>query len=569
MRQMKTTMAAVVSTAFLLAPTLITQAAVTVKPEGAPLMVNELARYDSESGEGGSEILAYDPYMGQAYVTNGAKKALDLVDFSTLASNKSKTLSPSKRIKMKDLGLKHVKDVTSVATHPHANFIAVSVVSDPKTDNGKVVFLDKQGHFLTDVTVGAQPDMLTFNEDGSKLLVANEGEPSDDYAKDPEGSVSVIDLSHGPMEAEVTDVPLKDAPIDQGVRLNSKGSIAQQLEPEYITVQGDTAYVSLQENNAIAKLNLKTNNVDHIYAMGTKDHSLPQNTLDVKKDGKANPETMPLLGLYQPDGIEAAQIGDRSYIVTANEGDTRDYEGYSEESKIKDLKEKIGLKATNYKGFSQSQLDKMIGNGLLDEIGDVKVSKEEGQKNGTYEALYTNGGRSFSILDANTMKQVYDSGGDFERKTADLLPDVFNADSTNLTVDDRSNAKGPEPENVQVGKVGDRTYAFIGLERLSGIMVYDVTNPKAPTFAQLITGRDFSENVKGDVSPEGLKFVEAKQSPTGHPLLFATHEISGTVAVYEFQKATPEKHVNAAKEKVSSAIIHNPHTAQRAMQKQP
>ena len=153
---------------------------------------------------------------------------------------------------------------------------------------------------------------------------------------------------------------------------------------------------------------------------------------------------------------------------------------------------------------------------------------------------YLLGGRSFSIWDtsAGNARLVYNSGNDFEKITAELFPANFNASHTNNDLDSRSRSKGPEPEYVCTLVIGSRTYAIIGLERIGGIMVYDISNPEAPVFYDYINTRDFSGSglaEMGDLGPEGLFPVKAEDSPTHNPLIFVANEVSGTITVFEFQ----------------------------------
>lgn len=512
--------------------------------KGGHLKVSQIGQYDSGAGEGGTEILTYDENLNRAFVTNGAESALDILSFKNLESGEFQTIESSKRVYLNDFGIENVNDITSVASHPTKDIIALSVVSNPKTDPGYVVLLTKNGEYLTKVQVGALPDMVTFTPDGTKLLSANEGEPNDDYSVDPEGSISIIDLSSGLNELTAQTLTFAGVHLDENVRVSSKGSILQQLEPEYISVSDDSkrAHVTLQENNAIATVNLENNEIIDVKGLGIKDHSLPGNELDGKRDGQTKIERLPLLGLYMPDAIDTYTVGDKTYIVTANEGDARDYDAYSEEASIKDIADRIQLNADHYKGYNQKQLDRLVERGLLDELAKTNITLENGlNEEGKYEALYSYGGRSFSIFDAETMELVYDSGNELEEITAKALPNYFNTTNDEIDYDKRSSAKGPEPETAITGEVNGITYGFIALERTSGVMVYDLSNPKKPKFVTFISSRDFSEDVKGDVSPEGLHFIPAETSPTGKALLAATHEVSGTVAVYELDTKKSRK----------------------------
>ncbi|SEJ43227.1 hypothetical protein SAMN04488127_1745 [Bhargavaea ginsengi] len=508
--------------------------------QGGHLTATQIGQYDSGSGEGGTEILAYDENLNRAFVTNGEESAIDVVSFERLDSGVSKNMKRLDRIHLAEFDIRDLDDITSVAVHPERDLVALSVVSDPKTDPGYVVLLTKDGKFVDTIKVGALPDMVTFTPDGKKLLAANEGEPADDYSVDPEGSISVINLD----TLTAKTLTFEGVPLDDKVRVSSEGSVLQQLEPEYITVSDDskTAFVTLQENNAIATVDLENDTIIDVKGLGVKDHSLPGNELDGKENGETKLERLPLLGLYMPDAIDAFTAGGETYIVTPNEGDARDYDAYSEEADIGDVADRIRLNADHYKGFNQKQLDRLTDKGLLDELADTKITLENGLNgDGEYEALYTYGGRSFSIFDAKTMELVYDSGNEFEKITSKALPEFFNTTNDEIEYDGRSSSKGPEPETVVTGDINGTTYAFIALERTSGIMVYDLSRPAKPKFVTFITSRDFSEDVKGDVSPEGLQFIPADASPTGKPLLAATHEVSGTVAVYEFESTKGKK----------------------------
>jgi len=119
-------------------------------------------------------------------------------------------------------------------------------------------------------------------------------------------------------------------------------------------------------------------------------------------------------------------------------------------------------------------------------LGRLNVSTIDGDTDGDgdYDALYAYGGRSFSIRSANG-DLVFDSGSRLENITARLLPEAFNSDNAeNDSLDSRSDNKGPEPEGVTVGRVDGRTYAFVGLERIGGVAVFDVSQPQAPFFVQ-------------------------------------------------------------------------------------
>jgi Ca2+-binding RTX toxin-like protein len=474
----------------------------------------------------GSEISAYDPITKQLFVV-ATGPIIEILDLS----------NPSNPTLVKALDFSDFGDASSVAVSN--GLVAVSIVSTVSTDPGKVLFLDAQGEILKEITVGSGPDMLTFTPDGKKVLVAIEGEPSS-YNQpdsiDPVGEVSIIDLSNGVDNATVSSAGFESF-NDRKAELQAKGvritgpnaSVAQDLEPEYIAISPDskTAWVALQENNAIAIVDIATATVTDILPLGLKNHSLPGNGLDASdRDGKINIQNYPIFGLYQPDGIARFTAANgRTYIVTANEGDGRDYDGFADEVRV---------------GSSRYVLDPTIfpNAAALKQntaLGRLTVSSSSGDLDGDgdFERIEAFGARSFSIFDAS-IKQVFDSGDQFERITAAALPTNFNSNSENDSFDTRSDNKGPEPEGIAIGNVNGRVYAFVGLERVGGVMTYDVTNPEKPTFVDYTNSRDFTAEVATDAAPEGVAFISANRSPNGKPLLIVNYEVSNNTAIYEF-----------------------------------
>jgi hypothetical protein len=285
--------------------------------------------------------------------------------------------------------------------------------------------------------------------------------------------------------------------------------------------------VTLQENNAIAKLDISSGRFEWIRGLGYKDHSLPGNALDPSdKDGGIRIATHPVKGMFQPDGIATFLVGDQLYLATANEGDERDYAGFHEETEVGDAWLSAEL-LTEYPNLQhKSQLGKLR----------VTVQPPSGKEGNVLGELYAFGARSFSIWTAEA-EQVFDSGDDLEQITSELLPEDFNGKGDNYhSRDARSDQKGPEPESVVIGSIGGRNYAFIGLETIGGVMVYDVTDPAQATFVTYTNNRDLYGHPEygtgGDLSPEGLKFISAEHSPNGVPLLVVANEVSGTTTIY-------------------------------------
>ncbi|MCA0983407.1 choice-of-anchor I family protein [Halobacillus yeomjeoni] len=524
---------------------------------GDNLTISVHGRYDSGAGldEGGAEILDYDSNTQRVFVVNGADQSLDIL---TIGKGEGKGLKLHKKIMLSniDLGTFQPGDLTSVSVHPTEPYVAVAIPNKQKTDNGVIAFFTTDGDFIDYEKAGALPDMVTFTPDGNQLLVANEGEPDDTYSTDPEGSITLMDVSKGLKNRMVDTIDftsLTEEQIDEDVRIYSPGaSHAEDFEPEYIQVtpDGKKAYVSLQENNAVAELDLVDKEVTHIHGLGFKDHSLEGNGIDASNTSSSiNIQPAPVLGMHQPDGIALFSMEGENYVLTPNEGDARDYDGFSEEVRIKDLiadpDRDIHLDASYYEGYSQKELDQMVEDGLWndDQLGRLKVTSTMGQsKDGSYQALYSYGSRSFSVYETDDFSRIYDSGNEFENVTSEMLPEHFNASNDTNEKKDRSDDKGPEPETATTGVINGKTYAFIGLERQCGIMVYNVDEPEQPKFVTYFTTRDFSAedgSVKGDSGPEGLKFIAGDQSPTGKPLLLVSHEVTGTTVAYELSESFP------------------------------
>ncbi|WP_053038514.1 choice-of-anchor I family protein [Staphylococcus haemolyticus] len=513
------------------------------------LNITHKGRYTSgaDFGNGGTEIVKYNPKNGYAYSVNGDKEALDIIDVKH--PGKDGAINLVKRIYLQDNGIE-AGDLTSVTVHPSGDYVAVSAPAVDKTKPGHVVFYGSNSDYINNVTVGSLPDMVTFSKDSKYLLVANEGEPSDDYTVNPPGSVSVIDVTGGPANVTANNVRTAMFTKEHQEGIRALGPNAEDaylnIEPEYIAVdsQSKYAYVTLQEVSAIAKVDIVKGQIVQVKGLPYKDHSLAQNAMDVSdEDGKSELRRVPVLGLLQPDGIDTYDYNGETYLLIANEGDSQDYEGYSEEKRVKKLKDDIQLDARYYQGYTQAELDDMVDNGLFDDeqLGRLKVTTSHAFKDadGKYNALVSYGGRSFSILRASDLEMIYDSGSDIEQRVLDLLPERFNANyesADDIKVDDRSDDKGPEAENVVVGKVGSHSYAFVGLERVGGIMIYDITNPNEPYFVKYLYDLD-----NKDISPEGITFESAEESPNGKPMLIASFELSGTTSAWELEDLTGDQ----------------------------
>ncbi|MEL7530287.1 MAG: choice-of-anchor I family protein [Bacteroidota bacterium] len=492
----------------------------------AQIQLSVLGTYQSGIfDDGAAEISAYDPISRQLFVTNSGQNTLDVFNLT----------NPAVPVLAYTIDLSpYGGGPNSVAVKQHV--VAVAIEADVKQDPGSVVFFDPFGNFINELTVGALPDMLTFTPNGKYLLVANEGEPDDDYLVDPEGSVSIIRMRNNVANMNQNNIrtvsftAYNGAVLDPSLRVfGPNATAAQDFEPEYIAVADNSkvAWVVLQENNGMARIRIRPAKVKRLFGLGFKDYMHPNNKLDASnRDNAINITNWPAYGMYQPDAIAYHYDGCRRLILTANEGDARDYDGFSEEERAKDLT----LDPTAFPNASVLQEDENLGRiNVTNTLGDT-------DNDGDFDEIYTYGARSFSIRNGRG-KLIYDSGDEFEQLTAAFLPNEFNStDDENGSFDNRSDDKGPEPEGIVVGHVNGTPYAFIGLERIGGIMVYDISNVHAPAFVQYINNRDFTgdaeQGTAKDLSPEGLVFIPAHQSPNGAPILVVSNEVSGSVTLY-------------------------------------
>lgn len=512
-----------------------------------------------------AEITAYDPLNHQIFVANADSGALDVLDNTdpsepTLIRNLSAAGAEASEGSVVPEG----SGVNSVVVHE--DWTALAVEPPDKTDPGWALFYRTDGTYLGGVRVGPLPDMITVTPDGSRVLTANEGEPDEEFTVDPEGSVSVIDLPAGdPSQVTQADVATarftaydNGTPLPEGVRVfgpdvpvppghEPAGRVARNLEPEYVVVDATstTAYVALQEANAIGVVDIASAEVTDIWPIPLKDWSAPGNVFDASdRDDAINLQNWPVYGIAQPDGIGIYEADGESYIVTVNEGDAREWGDYVESVRI---------------GSDAYPLCEDVFGGpegvaeltAPENLGRQNASIADGLREGEdcYEKIHVFGGRSISILSTDG-ELVYDSGALIEQTIADKvasgeLPEIaFNANhSENPSFDGRSDDKGPEPEDVAIGQVGNSTFAFVGLERIGGVFTFDVTDPTDVRYVDYINNRDFSVDYDednppapgeaGDLGAEGVAFVSEADSLTGRPQVIVGNEVSGSTTVFD------------------------------------
>ena len=289
----------------------------------------------------------------------------------------------------------------------------------------------------------------------------------------------------------------------------SAGNLAKDIEPEYITISTDskTAWVTLQENNAIAKIDLTNKTITTIFPLGFKDYNVTENAIDISdQDGGIAFANWKVKGMFEPDAISYFENNGTQYVVTANEGDQREYTGFNEVKRIGSSS--VLLDATAFPNAVTLKTNAQMGRlNITTTLGDT-------DGDGDLDELYSYGSRSFSIWNGTTGQLVFDSKNDLDKRAQTLT-----------TYDDgRSDDKGSEPEAVITGKMGTKNILFVGLERADAFVIYDISNPIAPQFLQSLKTGD---------APEGILFIPAKNAPTNRSLLILSNENDGTIRIYQ------------------------------------
>jgi len=515
--------------------------------------VTEISSISSGDGEGGSEISTFHAGSKRIFTTNGVKNAVDIFDISDVANPKkvgSVALSP------------YGNDVTSVAAGRDVVVAVVHVAEKfsatgaPTSFNGKIVVFDTNGKVLSSPDIlGVLPDSVSFAPDGTTALVAIEGQPvcakddaataakeDADYTKasDPVGGVSVVDLSNPAAPV------VRFAGFDQfsvaamkakGIAVSSLiNNVSKDFEPEYVSaVDNNYAYVTIQEANAIGRLNIKSATFESITrAFESKTEYVPRDTSD--RDSGAGPRTYKnVVGASQPDAIAAFKVGLGEYFLTANEGDAREYSCLNDDVRGASLK----VDARRFPDWKS-----LSGNAAL---GRAKVNPTIGDKDGDgdIDTIHLRGSNSMTMYRNGIV--IWDSGDLLDRIQTQAfgVANINGAHSLssdkstmNFIGQDRSDDKGAEPEGVTTGMVGDRRIAILVLERMSALVIFDITQPRAPVFQEWIQMLPAKATPVKDVkywSPEGVIFVPAEKSPSGKALIITSYEVSGSISIHEIE----------------------------------
>ena len=532
---------------------LITAGQLPALANGATVKITEISSITSGDGEGSAEIGTFHAASKRIFATNGVKNTIDIFDISDVANPKkvgSVSLSP------------YGNDVTSVAAGRDVVVAVVNVADKfsatgvPTTTNGKIVVFDTNGKVLSSPDVlGVLPDSVSFAPDGTTALVAIEGQPvcakddpataakeDTDYSKasDPVGGVTVVDLSNPAAPV------LRFAGFDQFTvaAMKAKGiavspvvnNVSKDFEPEFVSAVDNTyAFVTIQEANAIGKLNIRTATFENVTrAFESKLESVARDTSD--RDAGAGPRNYKrVVGASQPDAIAAFKSGAGQYYVTANEGDAREYTCLNDDLRASALKVDP-RRFPDWKAWSANAA-----------LGRAKVNPTNGDLDGDgdIDNIHLRGTNSMTIYRSGSV--FWDSGELLDQIQTQAFGVANINGSHSLSSDkstmnyvgqDRSDDKGAEPEGVAVGMVGDRRIAVLGLERMTALAIFDITDPKKPIFQEWLQMLPTKATPAKDVkhwSPEGIVFVPADKSPSGKALIITSYELSGSLSIHQIE----------------------------------
>jgi hypothetical protein len=491
----------------------IVQASAPIEPSLDYADSASYKRSDTSFGANAATSVAADSTNSQMFVVNNQANSVDVWDISTPLTPPTSSSQLNLTAAANDAGIA-IGAPKWVAVG--IGYVAVAIDNVNPQANGIVALyaLDDLS-LISTYSVGAAPKMAVFDGVGTRIAVANEGVPSDNYNVDPVGSVTIIDISSGVDSPTVTTIGFEDfnvnasraAELPAAVRIfgANNPTVAQDLEPEHIAVSLNNTklFVTLQENNAVAVIDLAGLSVDRIIALGSKNFGVVGNELDVNDDGSIDIRNWDsVYGMYQPDGIAAYRFGNKNYFVTANEGKVRQNSVFTDAARAQELDGFGGRPTIDFANPSYFAAQDS------NQLGRLFVSTKTGDTDNDLDIdqITAFGARSFSIW-SEQGELMYDSGADLAKVTQAVVASGFN-DS-----DEGSDEGGAEPKGIILLSSSNRVYAFVSLERTGGIAIYDVTSPMGVQFVQYVNNR-FSNPPAAtkDVGADGITafFLDGK-----------------------------------------------------------
>lgn len=470
--------------------------------------------------------VSYDYTVDQLYSVNQEQLGFDIIDYSDVFKpNFKQTVDVSGFIN-------HIRSIESAS-----GFVFVAGDGSSPQIPGKLLIYNSNGVYRKQLSLGATPDRMRFSKDDIILIIANEGIPDSSYVTDPPGTINIINTVSGInfiTQADVKTVGftlLDTVAYDSLIHIyDNAGQLpSQDLEPEAIAFSADSqkAFVILQENNALAVIDIPSATIDEIYGLGYRDHS--SEGLDAS-DLSANIKIetyQRLYGIHQPSDLETFEHMGAQYVFTVNQGAPREYAGFDETIRVKNQP----VDPSKFITLSPLLNDTALGR--------LKVSSAFGDRNGDFlhDSLLAFGSRSVSIWDS-TGTEVWNSGNAIASIIAGLHPAEFNSSAgDNNSFKQRSDDMGAEPNALAIGEVDGKRYAFFSLYQMGGIFIYDISNPLNPQFIMYELNRNFSvaadDPLAGDLGPTDLEFVPANRTPLNIALLFVANDVSGTISLYQ------------------------------------
>ncbi len=563
----------------------------TTPPEQNPpsaVTLMRLSRYSSgQFGVGAAASVAYYGGNRTALIANRHSNRVEVVSLTNPSTPQMTAQIDASADAASVLG-RAMGAVAAVAAYDDVDAtmdrdrIAVTVMGAGRADNGAVVIYKAADRSrVTVLQTGVGPEAVSFSQDGRFVITADKGAPAPDYSVDPEGSISVVDLTPTPVAPATTAPPAisvldfrafnlsgitpipatsREAEIQPDVRFTNRSGAtrAQDFDPGSVTTAVNArAYISLQQNNAIATVALAPARIETIVGLGSKDFNTSTSGMDASDQDAVDAITpRPVRGFRQPGTLVAFRNTDEVLLLTANTGAPRTLPGFDETTRAATLLLDPVVFPTAAELQQNANLGRLIvsaaeGNAPATGTGTSTVPQDP-----DLETIFTFGARSFSIV-RTTGFPIFDSGNDFERITLERLGTNFNsAADANGTGDTRSDDQGPAPRGAAIGQIDGAAFAFIGLSEAGGIMVYAMDRTlRSARFLEYKTERDFTVTASnpdgnadgapdtnlavGDLGPAQMIFVPISASPTTDSLLIVGNAVSGTTTIYAVKPVVP------------------------------